>query len=217
MNKQIGLIIADLHEFQSFEKFEYVKKIDGNFDLFLYKYNNYFIYVIHSRIGLVNAAIATQYLIDCFNVEEIWNYGAVGATTKHQLFDVVIPSRFYYIDVETPWYDFGQIPLEKKYFINSFNNVDNINIGSSNSFIFSQDKINNIKEKINVDLFDMESCAIAQTCFKNNIPFYCVKGISDIIGGKNKKLDDINNSIKIASFNAFNHLIHLINEKEKER
>ena len=58
----------------------------------------------------------------------------------------------------------------------------------------------------------MESCSIAQVCSKNNIPFYCVKSISDIIGNNNKIKEDINNIIHKSSELAFKKLISLILE-----
>ncbi len=56
----------------------------------------------------------------------------------------------------------------------------------------------------------MESCAIAQVCFKNNIPFYCVKGVSDIIGENKLNKKDINLRISQASKKALDKLIKLL-------
>ena len=115
---------------------------------------------------------------------------------------MIIPHKFFYYDVITPWYKFGQVPNEKEYYLNSFSDHNNINIASGHSFIDDLEQIKKIKEKIDVDIFDMESCAIAQVCHKNNIPFYCVKAVSDIIGNNLLSKRDINERIHIASKKA---------------
>jgi nucleoside phosphorylase len=46
--------------------------------------------------------MATQKIIDTYKVEKILNYGAVGGTDVVKLFDVVLPNKFYFHDVETP-------------------------------------------------------------------------------------------------------------------
>lgn len=209
---KIGLVVADDNEIQNMNEFKFVKSFNNNLNVNLYRFNNKLIYVIHSRIGLVNAALATQYLIDCFKVNAIWNYGAVGSTKKCKLYEVVIPQKFYYFDASSPWYKEGQIPGEKKFYLNSLKSSKKINIASGNSFINDIKIINSLKEKINFDLIDMESCAIAQVCDKNNINFYCIKGISDVIDENNisttKK--DINISITKASKLAFKKMIELM-------
>ncbi|MBD5423110.1 MAG: hypothetical protein HDR43_01285 [Mycoplasma sp.] len=215
-NKKIGLIIADNNEIHKFNEFQFIKKHNLKFNVNEYNFHNIRIFAIHSGIGLVNAAMVSQYLIDQFNVCQVWNYGAVGSSNKLNIYDVIIPTKFYYYDVITPWYKRGVVPGEKEYYINSLNKFnfskEEINIASGNSFLTDVNAINEIKKEINVELFDMESCSIAQVCSKNNIPFYCVKSISDIIGNNNKIKEDINNIIHKSSELAFKKLISLILE-----
>lgn len=215
MRKVVGLVIADENELHNFNQLKFVKQFINKFHVNLYEFKNFLIYVIHSKIGIVNSAIATQFLIDEHKVEEIWNYGAVGGSNKTKLHQVIIPKKFYYFDVSTPWYKYGQVPQEKEFYINSFWIWDDFNIASGQSFIDNLIDFKKIKNKINIDLIDMESCAIAQTCFKNKINFYCVKSISDIIGNTKNDLFDINNSIRIASKKAFDKLLSLMGEREK--
>lgn len=209
--KKIGLIIADPNEIHNLNEFIYIKTFEHkNFKVDLYECNNNYIYVINSLIGIVNASMVCQYLIDNYLVHEIWNYGAVGATQNLNINNVIIPYKFFYFDVKTPWYQLGQVPNEKEYYINSFEQHDNINIASGHSFINDIEEVKDLKNKLNVDLFDMESCAIAQVCFKNNIPFYCVKGVSDIIGENKLNKKDINLRISQASKKALDKLIKLL-------
>ncbi|MGL5617680.1 MAG: 5'-methylthioadenosine/S-adenosylhomocysteine nucleosidase [Metamycoplasmataceae bacterium] len=213
MIKIWGLIIADPNEIHE-SKLEFKKESKIGSSTFIhYQWNDVEIIGVESGIGIVNAAMITQKLIDNFKVEKVLNYGAVGGTNKVKLFDVVIPNKFYFHDVQTPWYPRGQTPGEKKFYDNAFKNNDNINIASGNSFINKKVEIENIHKDLDVNLFDMESCAIAQVCYKNKLPFYSIKGVSDIIdvtNSNNKK--NINENITKASKKSLDKLISLIKE-----
>jgi nucleoside phosphorylase len=58
----------------------------------------------------------------------------------------------------------------------------------------------------------MESSAIAQVCSKNKIPFFVVKGISDIINVTDTEQQDINKNISISSQKSFMKLISLFEQ-----
>lgn len=209
MNKY-GLIFADEYESITLNQ----KYIDEKVKMFEYRGNQ--IYTIHSGIGIANSAAAAQYLISKFGIKKMFNYGAVGASSNLHLFDIIVPKNFYYHSVNLPreWnYNYGQLPQEKPFYINSFSNTQNINIATSDSFVYSEDYLNQIKKNIDVDIFDMESASIAQICHKNDVKFYSVKCVSDIIGktGANKK--NINENIRIAGIKAFEYMLNLM-EKE---
>lgn len=205
---RIGIIIADKNEIHDIESFIHIKTHKNNyFVVEEYEFKNNLIYVINSGIGITNSAISTQFLIDKFNVSSIWNYGAVGGSNKMNLYQLVIPKKFYYHDVVTPWYKRGQTPQENEYYLNSFSKTDNINIASGQSFVFDLKYIDEIKNELDVDLFDMEATSIAQVCNKNNIPFYSIKCVSDLIGVSKTNNFNINQSIKKASKKALDALI----------
>ncbi|MGL5204715.1 MAG: 5'-methylthioadenosine/S-adenosylhomocysteine nucleosidase [Metamycoplasmataceae bacterium] len=213
MIKTWGLIIADPNEIHESKLIFKKQSLLGTSKVIHYQWKNIEIIAIESGIGIVNAAMMTQKLIDNFKVEKILNYGAVGATNKVKLYDIVIPNKFYFHDVQTPWYPRGQTPGEPKFYNNAFDNMDNINIASGNSFIYKDEQIKNIREDLDVELFDMEACAIAQVCYKNKLPFFSVKGVSDIINitdSNNRK--NINENIEIASKRSLNKLISLFDE-----
>ena len=212
MKQTWGLIVADPNEIHN-SPLTFLKETKLGQTLFShYQWTDVEIIVVESGIGIVNASMMTQKLIDIFKVDKILNYGAVGATQKVKLFDVVIPHKFYFHDVETPWYPRGQTPGEKEYYLNSFQEPDKINIASGNSFVHKIDHLKNIVETLDVDLFDMESSAIAQVCSKNKTPFFSVKGVSDIIDITDTKVQDINKNIATSSEKSFIKLINLFDE-----
>lgn len=211
MRSKIGLVIADKNEIHNLDEFIFLKThYKNNFIVDEFSFENVLIFVINSGIGITNSAISTQFLIDVFNVESIWNYGAVGGSKKMKLHQIVIPKKFYYHDVITPWYKRGQTPQENEYYLNSFKKTDNINIASGQSFVFDEQYVNEVKKELDVDLFDMEATAIAQVCYKNNISFYSIKCVSDLIGISKTNNFDINNSINKSSKKSLKALIQSI-------
>lgn len=163
--------------------------------------------LVQSGIGLVNAGAAAQTLILNYEIEEVFNYGAVGGSKDVNLFDVILPHRIYFHDVITPWYKRGQTPGEKEYYCFDHKGA---NLASGSSFVDSEERMEDVQRDIPVDIFDMEAAAIAQVCDKNKIKFTCVKAVSDIIGTDVKDVEIINGQIKKAGKLAFKKLLSLL-------
>lgn len=205
---KFALIIADENELKNLEEFQW-NLLNSFFlknkKIWIYEKNNNKILIIHSGIGLVNAASATQILLDHLeNLKAIFSHGAVGAFSNElKIYDVVIPEKIYFYDVHTPWYKYGQIPGEKEFYFNSLkendSQISNLNLGSGNSFLFDSTIIKNIQKEIPVNIFDMEAAAIAQICSQNKIELFLVKAVSDKIGENVEHKDDINLRISNAA------------------
>lgn len=207
-----ALILAYEKEFYCLTLFGWteIKKVTfSHRNFYFYEKNGKQIIVAFSGIGLVNAAATTQILITHFEVKQIYNYGAVGASPNLKVYDIVVPQKIYFFDVETPWYAFGQTPQEAPFFYNSLNIEGSYtnSLASGNSFLDSTNKINYIKSKINVDIFDMEAAAISQICHQNNIPLFIVKSVSDIIGVDEPDLEIISTRINKAAKKALEKIL----------
>lgn len=148
--------------------------------------------LIISGIGKVNAAIATQFLIDNYHVDYIVNFGSVGGLAdKTEILG-------YYAVNKCCQYDFDLSALDNVSvgFIQDFNTVyfypktEKLNFlpfaGLATSDRFTE-KLSDIKTITHLDceIFDMEGGAIAQTCAANSIPFYIFKGVTDTHGSGN--------------------------------
>lgn len=202
-----GIIIADKFEINNLPwKLKEEKKIN-QFTFHIYENNTI---VVHSGIGIANAAAATQELISSFKVDHIYNYGAVGANDKVKVYDLITPAKVYYHDVFTPWYKRGQTPGEKEFYNNSLNHLMTNNIASGSSFLANENDIKEVNQELNVDIFDMEIAAIAQVADKNNIPLGIIKCVSDTIGSTEADLENINDRIKNAGRKALDELIKII-------
>lgn len=143
----------------------------------------------------VNAAVASQILIDCYNVDMIINAGTAGGMRKDiKIFDSVISEEAIYHDVNEeiltgfhPWMktpvfkaDERLLELSRKAAKNrlSGGNVYWGRIVTGEAFITDNGR-REINEKYMPLAVDMESAGIAHVCYVNSIPFIVVRTITD--------------------------------------
>lgn len=151
-----------------------------------------------SGIGKVNAALATRKLLD-EGVDLIVNTGCAGGLNEMlSVGDAVIGTSFSYHDV---WCGPGNERGQVQGFPLSFDVPSNLRAGleerfvedpgvhfgeitSGDSFIESvEDDERVLSVRPNALACDMESGAIAQTCYLSGVPFLACKIISDVHGG----------------------------------
>lgn len=144
-------------------------------------------------IGKVNAAVGTLTLIDTFHPSVVINSGVAGGTGAAGILDVVIADEVAYHDV---WCGPGTVPGEAAGCPPRFRCAlparcaDSIE-GARRGLVVSGDIFVSRPEEVRHILglypdavaVDMESAAIAQVCFLKNVPFICVRVISDTPGG----------------------------------
>lgn len=155
-------------------------------------------------IGKVNAAIGTAELIRSFAPDAIVSTGVAGGIdTSLAVMDVVVSSSIVYHDV---WCgmgcEYGQVQglpavfsaSEKLYKAAESLNGDSENITrihaglicTGDQFITSREELDKIKSNFPAGLaVDMESAAIAQTCYIYAVPFVSFRIISDTPGVDN--------------------------------
>ncbi|MBQ9204339.1 MAG: 5'-methylthioadenosine/S-adenosylhomocysteine nucleosidase [Prevotella sp.] len=153
-------------------------------------------------IGKVNAALGAQRMINEFHPDCIISSGCAGGHGEGvNIQDVVVSSELTYHDVycgtaidNTTQY--GQVQglparyqadarlLEKATTLKVPASQFSIHAGlivTGDWFVDSQDKMRSIVEKFpDARAVDMESCAIAQTCYINKVPFISFRVISDL-------------------------------------
>ena len=156
--------------------------------------------VIQCGIGKVNAALCTQLLILKFGVDKVVNTGIAGATgTDLNIYDFVVSTETVYHDFDTQFfgYKLGQVPGLPETFkadeklvesvVSAFNNsklssehkIRTGLIASGDQFIAGGEKKNFIVSNFHPLCVEMEGCAVAHTCYKNNVPFVVVRSMSD--------------------------------------
>lgn len=168
--------------------------------------------------GKVNAVIATQQMIDLFDVDAIFNMGSSGALAPElEVGDLVVASEFIQHDYDvTDWglkpgellFDIlmsnetGQMQFRSQQIFKSHPGLTQLaveiaktteltSLGSHSPKIFSGrilsgdqfiGKPEKARELWNTHhglCTDMEAAAIAHTCEVNQVPFLCIRAISD--------------------------------------
>ena len=144
-----------------------------------------------SGMGKVNAALSATALINHFNVDMILNIGISGGLDASlEIGDFVLGEDIVYHDVWSgEGYPYGQVQNMPLYYHSAPQLAEKCPpyrrglLCCGDKFITSADELNAIKAAFPKALtVDMESAAIAQTCHIQQIPFLCVRQISDTPG-----------------------------------
>lgn len=146
-------------------------------------------------IGKVNAAVGALTLIENFHPMMIVNTGVAGGTgataDPARVLDVVLASEIAYHDV---WCGPGTVPGEAAgcparfvcplpMEIRSQLNVKEGLLASGDIFVDNPDDLRRILALYpDAKAVDMESAAIAQVCYIKNVPFVCIRVVSDTPG-----------------------------------
>lgn len=143
-------------------------------------------------MGKVNAAVGTTTLIHFYHPDCIISTGCAGGIdAKLQVMDVVASTEVVYHDVTIPGSEYGQIqglPARFRAEEQLLEAIDNSAVKrglicSGDQFISDRTQLQTIKNQFPEALaVDMESAAIAQTCFLHAVPFISFRILSDTPG-----------------------------------
>ncbi|MDF2521133.1 MAG: adenosylhomocysteine nucleosidase [Clostridia bacterium] len=151
-----------------------------------------------SGVGKVNAARATQIMIDKFSPEFIINIGSAGALEPSlEIGDIVISDNCIQHDADITAFghpkgyiaglryiqaDPELIEMCKKAMELSVGHQYKTYIGtvaSGDQFISSQEKKQELHREFNAWCAEMEGAAIAQVCYLCQVPYVVIRSISD--------------------------------------
>lgn len=186
------------------EKME-VKKIDikASMEFHVGTLKGKDVVIVKCGVGKVNAAVCTQILADCYDVEAVINTGVAGSLRAEiNIGDIVVSTDALQHDMDATGFGYepAEIPLMgKKTFeadaklrslIAETCREVNPEIGVFEGRVVSGDQFvsdGNVKARL-VKMFDpycteMEGAAIAQTAWLNQIPFVIIRAISDKADG----------------------------------
>lgn len=152
--------------------------------------------IMKSGIGKVNAALATMQLIGQFAPDLVINTGVAGGTgSDAKILDVVVGKQIAYHDVWCgPDTVVGQAARCPRFFesdervtslpvLQGNPHVRHGLIASGDVFVAEPEVVARIKSLYpEVLAVDMESAAIAHTCYLLNTPFFCLRVVSDTPG-----------------------------------
>lgn len=150
---------------------------------------------LFSGVCKVNAAIASQILIDTFGVEIMINSGTAGGMhTELEVFDTVISTESCYHDVAEdiltefhPWMKSIFFAADQELIALSRTAVGKRNsagrifwgrMATGEAFITEEGR-QKIKDTLAPLTVDMETASIAHVCYVNRIPFISIRCITD--------------------------------------
>lgn len=194
---RLGIIGPSEDEIMPFIKKIFDVKVKSLAMLNFYEgtYSNINVVALYSGVCKVNASIATQILIDKFDVSHIIVVGVAGGIDRQlRIGDTVIGTQIAYHDVEDgvltdyhPWMDTSYFQADE-YLLDccrmSLANSDLIQsvyfgkIVTGEAFI-AQSGREEIISRYKPLCVDMETAAIAHVCYVNQIPFLAIRSISD--------------------------------------
>ena len=152
--------------------------------------------LVKCGIGKVNAAICTQILCDCFGVTHIVNTGIAGSLLAQQdIGDMVVSSDVWHHDFDCVafGYEMCRIPgmpqsfpaderliaLAKEAAEHTGSTVRIGRVASGDQFVADPDLKDQIIQRTQALCTEMEGAAIAQTAYRNGVPFVILRCISD--------------------------------------
>lgn len=221
--KKVGIICAGDRELEPFLKHIEVKSVQEKALLKFYEgsISNTPVVILYSGVCKVNAAIATQILIDSFSVDIVINAGTAGAMHRDiNLFDTVISTQIAYHDVADgiltefhPWMPTIYFETDKELLRVTrelFDGSSTIHFGcmvTGEQFISDdmRDEINNKYSPLSVD---METASIAHVCYVNKIPFISIRSITDT--PSHSGLENFEKNCSKASEISKNHVLTLL-------
>ena len=154
--------------------------------------------VVQCGVGKVNAALCAQILCDCFGVTHLVNTGIAGSLCADlDIGDLVVSQDAMYHDVDAvafgypvgkvPGMDVTAFPADDALIGYAFAAAEAVNPGhtkigtvaSGDQFVASREVKERIIEITKALCTEMEGAAIAQTAYRNQLPFVILRAISD--------------------------------------
>lgn len=176
--------------------------------------------VVKSKVGKVNAAIATTILALIYKCDIIISTGIAGGVKPLKTKDVVLINKFIYGDVDASLfgYSFGQVPDEEPYFLTNPKALElacrKLNLNYHLGTALTQDKfitqMKDVKIKDQIIVTEMESTAIAHVCDHFKIACYAIRFVSDVIQS-NSQINNYNKFEEEASILSASLTMNIIN------
>lgn len=154
--------------------------------------------VVQCGIGKVNAALCVQILCDCFGVTHVVNTGIAGSLCAElDIGDLVISTDAMYHDFDccafgypmgkVPGIDVVAFPADQEMQERAYTAAEMVNPGhtkrgrvaSGDQFVASKELKDKIIANTQALCTEMEGTAIAQTAYRNGVPFVIIRAISD--------------------------------------
>lgn len=180
------------------EKINYSKELSPNkCEIYKCTYKSHEFVLLISGYGKINIGSNLRFICDKYNIKAILAIGTAGSISDtNDIFSAIIPKTCVQFDVDfmPNGYSAGQIPqLEKSFYDTNEDltqclqrsanmcgvNYSNDLIATSDMYVSNYNLSNSIRREYNAGAVDCECGSIGEFSFVNNIPYACVKVISN--------------------------------------
>lgn len=216
---KIGIIFAMNEELNALKKHLSIDVINNIYELEFFEgyIGDINCILVECGIGKVNAARATQVLIDNYDLDYILNIGvAGGVSTDLKVGDIVVGEKLVQHDFDITAFNHekGYVPNIGSKYINCSEYLINLSknnalpvkygvIASGDIFCTDVNMSNKINTKFDALCVEMEGAAIAQVCHLCKVPFLIIRSISDVPNNNNHIIFDeflLEASSKVADY-----------------
>lgn len=149
-------------------------------------------------VGKVNAAIATQCMIDVYDPGIVINAGICGCLEPGNVGKVFLARELVQHDVDTSavgdqpgyvstvrmtYFESTALRKMRRQLTCTYHPLEyeEVRIATGDWFAEAGERLDKIKELFKPFIIDMEAAAVAQTCFRNGVDFLAVKSVSDTV------------------------------------
>jgi adenosylhomocysteine nucleosidase len=160
--------------------------------------------IIKCGVGKVFASLITQHMIDTYSPAAVISTGVAGGLSRDLSIGDVVVSRdtaHHDMDVRALGFARGHIPFTDLRFFSADENLARLALSADltdrshklvSGRILTGDQFISgarhethgyLTEELDGDAVDMESAAIGQTCFVNEVPFVSIRTLSDMADG----------------------------------
>ena len=143
-------------------------------------------------VGKVNAALGAQLLIDRFGVDELWNAGVSGSFRDDPAGTLIAAAACVQHDLEVFGDPAGQVPVLDRVELpcaGAEKTAERLTaagfpcrtgiVATGDWFGRDFPRAEHIRDSFRADVCDMEAGAAAQVCLRAEVPFHCLKVVSD--------------------------------------
>lgn len=226
---KIGIIFAMNEELNALKKYLKIENVNKIYELEFFEgvIGNTNCVLVECGIGKVNAARATQVLIDNYKLDYVLNIGVAGGVSSNlKVGDIVVGEKLVQHDFDITAFNHekGYVPNLGGKFINSSDYLIGLSkkndipvkygvIASGDIFCTDVKMSNKIYTKFDALCVEMEGAAIAQVCHLCKVPFLIIRSISDVPNNENHITFD--EFLLEASSKVADYLYNMLNKIEK--
>ena len=180
------------------------------FEILGYDMEGYRLYVVHSGIGELAAAAATQLLIDRYQVDLVVNFGVVGGLIPElKLTHTCVVEKVVHYDFDLsgidpvapaqyPGFEDVYIPATPELVARATElapELKRVICASADKFVDSAADKAELHEAYGAEICEMESAGVLLTCHRCGVPCLLIKTVSDSIeGGANEYYSELEKS-----------------------